>query len=185
MLVKAQAYHAWLRDHVTLAELAVQPAGGGAPLTAKSYANVRARTYGGEASARIALPAHLFATAQVAYTRGENASAGTPLAEIPPLRAGLALRYDVGVFFAEAEEQWAARQDRVDPALQEQPTAAWFITSARVGVEWRGLKAFGGVRNVLDKLYFEHLSYQRDPYAAGNRVPEPGRTIYLNVQYGL
>jgi iron complex outermembrane recepter protein len=185
LLVKAQVFHAWLRDYVTLANLTVTPEGGGTPLTAKTYANVRARTYGGEASARVAFPAHLFATAQLSYTRGENASAGTPLAEMPPLHASLALRYDVGVFFAEAEEAWAARQDRVDPALREAATAAWFTTQARVGVDWNGLKAFAGVRNLFDRMYYDHLSYQRDPFSDGFKVPEPGRTVYASLMYGF
>lgn len=182
LLVKAQGYHAWVEDHVTLASVTVTP-DGGAPLTAKTYRNVSARLLGGEASARLALPARLYASAAVTYTRGENASAGTPLAEIPPLRGSVALRWDTGRFFVEAEEQWAARQGRVDPALEEEPTRGWFITNLKAGAEWRGLKVFAGVRNLLDRYYVEHLSYQRDPFAAGVKVPEPGRTLYSNVQY--
>lgn len=183
VLLKAQVFHAWLADHITLAELTVVPAGGGAPMTARTYANVSARTWGGEASGRVALPLRLAAAATVAYVAGENESAGTPLAELPPLRASASLRYDARVFFAEVEEQWAARQGRVDPALNEEPTRGWFITSARLGVEWRGVKAFAGVRNLLDRQYAEHLSYQRDPFASGVKVPEPGRLVYSNVQY--
>ena len=42
-----------------------------------------------------------------------------------------------------------------------------------------------GVRNLLDKTYAEHLSYLRDPFAAGVKVPEPGRTLYANAQYAF
>lgn len=183
VLLRAQAFHAWVTDYVTLAPLTVTPAGGGTPLTARTYENVRARLWGGEASARVALPLRLVASASLAYTLGQNESAGTPLAEITPLRAAVSLRHDARFFFAEVEEQWAARQDRVDPALSEQPTSAWFITNVRAGVEWKGVKAFAGVRNLLDKQYVEHLSYQRDPFASGVKVPEPGRTLYSNLQY--
>jgi iron complex outermembrane receptor protein len=31
--------------------------------------------------------------------------------------------------------------------------------------------------NVLDALYSEHLSYQRDAFRSGVRVYEPGRTL--------
>jgi iron complex outermembrane receptor protein len=44
---------------------------------------------------------------------------------------------------------------------------------------------FAGVRNLLDREYYEHLSYLRDPYALGVKVPEPGRTIYANAQYAF
>jgi hypothetical protein len=108
--------------------------GGGAVQTAKTYGNVEARTYGGEASARIALPAHLFLSGGASYTRGLTVTRGGDLAEMPPLKLVAALRYDVNAFFAEAEEVYAARQDRVDVALQEQPTAAWYITNVRVGI---------------------------------------------------
>ncbi|HET8733806.1 MAG TPA: TonB-dependent receptor, partial [Anaeromyxobacteraceae bacterium] len=183
VLLRAQAFHAWVSDLVVLAPLAVTPAGGGAPMTARTYENVRARLWGGEASARVALPLRLVASASLTYTLGQNERAGTPLAEMPPLRTSVSLRHDARFFFAEVEEQWAARQDRVDPALGEQPTPAWFITSVRAGVAWRGVKAFAGVRNLLDRQYVEHLSYQRDPFASGVKVPEPGRTFYSNVQY--
>jgi iron complex outermembrane recepter protein len=183
VLLKAQVYHAWVADHVTLANRTVTTDTG--TLTSKTYENVAARLYGGEASARVALPRDLYASGSLTYTRGENETAGTPLAEIPPLRASVALRWDVSRVFVEVEEQWAARQDRVDPALSEQPTSAWYVTNARVGGEWKGVKAFVGVRNAFDKLYYEHLSYQRDPFATGTKVPEPGRTLYLNLQYAL
>jgi iron complex outermembrane receptor protein len=42
---------------------------------------------------------------------------------------------------------------------------------------------FAGVTNLLDRMYVEHLSYQRDPFASGVKVPEPGRIVYANVQY--
>jgi len=40
-----------------------------------------------------------------------------------------------------------------------------------------------GIDNVFDKKYYEYLSYQRDPFATGVKVPEPGRTFYVNVSY--
>lgn len=185
LLLKAQAFHAWLGDYITLTDLTIAPEAGGAPMTARTYANVSARTWGGEASARVAMPLRLVAVASAAYTAGRNDSARTPLAEMPPLRGGISLRHDTGRLFVEVEEQWAARQDRVDPALKEQPTDAWFISNLRAGLEWRGLKAFAGVRNLLDRQYVEHLSYLRDPFAAGVKVPEPGRLLYMNVQYAF
>lgn len=175
VLVKAQLFRAWLTDFVSLVDLGA----------AKSYANVAARTYGGEVSARASLPLRLFASAGLSYTRGVNETAGGDLAEIPPLKAVFALRWDARWLFAEVEEVVAARQSSVDAALHEERTPAWAITNLRLGGEWRGVKVFAGARNVLDRFYFEHLSYQRDPYASSVKVPEPGRTLYLNAQYQL
>lgn len=38
-----------------------------------------------------------------------------------------------------------------------------------------------GVANLFDRLYTEHLSYQRDPFRSGVRVAEPGRAVFLNM----
>jgi iron complex outermembrane receptor protein len=183
LLVQAQVFHSWLRDYVVLANVAA-PAAGGARL-ARSYANVHARTFGYEVSARAALPLDLFASAGAASTRGIDETRGGWLAEMPPLKGTVALRWDVGWAFAEVEESFARRQGQVDALLLEEPTPAWWLTSVRAGAEWRGVKVFTGVRNLFDRHYFEHLSYARDPFTAGVKVPEPGRTVYLNGQYAL
>ena len=39
------------------------------------------------------------------------------------------------------------------------------------------------IANIFDKSYFEHLSYQRDPFRSGTRVPEPGRNVFVNMLY--
>jgi iron complex outermembrane receptor protein len=183
LLLDAQVFHAWLADHVALASREVTSGSG--TRRAKTYANVDARTFGYEVSGRVALPLDLFLGAAAAFTRGENESDGVPLAETPPFHATATLRWDDGAFFAEAEEAFAARQDRVDARVGEGPTPSHWTTSLRVGATWRGTKLFAGVRNVFDAHYVEHLAYLRDPFASGVRVPEPGRTLYVNAQYAF
>jgi iron complex outermembrane receptor protein len=178
-LVKAHLFHSWLADYIAPAAV---DAG---TRRAKTWQNVDARTWGGEASARLALPRRLFATAGVAFTRGVDVTHDTALAEIPPLKGSIALRWDRGWAFAEAEEHFAARQSQVDPRLSEEPTPAWWITNVRAGFQVQRVKVFAGVRNLFDRFFFEHLSYLRDPFAAGVKVPEPGRTVYAHLQYAL
>lgn len=177
LLVKAQLFHAWLTDHISLVTV------GAGAAEARSYANVSARTWGGEAYARVSLPLRLFASAGLSYTRGVNETAGGSLAEIPPLKGTAALRFDARWLFVEVEEVVAARQSKVGAGFHEEPTGGWAITNVKVGGAWRGVKLFAGVRNTFDRYYFEHLAYQRDPYLTGVRVPEPGRTLYVNAQY--
>jgi iron complex outermembrane receptor protein len=184
LLLKGQAFHSWLGDAITLVEVAgTLP--DSTPITAKSWANVAATVWGGEASARVALTADLYLSALASYAHGQNRSADSPLQEIPPLQAGLSLRYDVARFYLEAEEVYAARQDRVDESVGEEPTDAWYITNVKAGVRLHGLRVSAGVRNLLGKTYFTHLSYLRDPFASGVRVPEPGRTVYANATYAF
>jgi iron complex outermembrane receptor protein len=39
--------------------------------------------------------------------------------------------------------------------------------------------------NLLGRDYYEHLSYQRDPFRSGVRVHEPGRNLYVNMAIGF
>ncbi len=181
LLVKAQAFHAWYANYVDLAQVSI--ATGMGTRTARTYENVRARTFGGEATGRVALPARLSVAAGLSFTRGLNETAGTSLAEIPPLKGTLSLRWDDGRFFVEAAEAFAARQGFVDASLGEQSTAAWWTTSLKAGAGFRGVKVYAMVQNLFDRFYVEHLSYQRDPFAAGLKVPEPGRTFLLAAHY--
>lgn len=181
-LVKAQAYRAWLADHVAVVEVTSRsdPA-----LRSRSYAGVSASSWGGEASARVALPADLFVTGTLAYVEARNTTADTWLSETPPLRAALALRYDVPSWFAEVETVAADDQTRVDAAAGETPTAGWAIANVKAGFTIEGAKVFAGVHNVFDRSYHEAFSYLRDPFASGVRVPEPGRVVYVNAQYAF
>jgi iron complex outermembrane receptor protein len=141
---------------------------------------------GGEASGQVPLPVGLSLRASLAYSVGQNLSADSPLPEIPPLQGTVGLKYAWGAsFFAEANERWAARQNRVDPSLGESATAAWYVTDLRMGASYQGLQLVLELRNLLDRQYVEHLSYLRDPFASGLRVPEPGRTLLATLRYAL
>lgn len=179
VLVKAQAYHAWYASYITLVEA------WNGTRWARTYDNVSARMFGGEITGRVALPWSLFAGVGASYTRGLNETAGTSLAEIPPFKASASVRWDDGRFFAEVEELYAAAQSKVDPRLLESPTPAWWTTSLKAGTSWKGMKVFASVNNLFDRQYVEHLSYQRDPFASGVKVPEPGRFFQLAAQYAF
>jgi len=136
-----------------------------------------------EAFARVKLPVGLSLRVGLAYTEGQNLTDAVPLPEIPPLTAHAALRLGQGPVFIELAERYAARQNRVDPNLQEQATPAWFVTDLRLGVSFSGVSISAELRNLLNKQYYEHLSYLRDPFASGVRVPEPGTSLLASVSY--
>jgi len=182
VLLKVQAFASWLGDYVAVVDVAQLAT---PTLHAKSWANVDAFMWGGEASARVALPWDLHLSAALAYTRGRNETAGTWLAEMPPLRGSVAVRYDVRRLFAEVETVLADDQGRVDATVLEQPTGGWAIVNLKAGGQLRGAKLYAGVRNVFDRSYYESLSHLRDPFSTGIRVPEPGRVAYVTAQYGF
>ena len=154
---------------------------------AKSYANVDAVLYGGELSATAVLGQRFFLSADAAAVRGTKdprrdlGMASENLSEIPPFTGRVAGRYDDGKYFAELEGVFSAAQDEVDGDLQETPTPGWGICNLRLGAKWKGLSLTVAANNLFDRYYAEYLSYQRDPYRSGVRIPEPGRNLTLTL----
>jgi len=157
--------------------------------TARSYANVDATLLGGELSGVATLTDRLFLSGDVSYVRGSQDADpakqiySTNLAEMPPLRGRAGLRYDTGRFWGEAEGIFSAAQNRVDTDLEETPTPGWGIANLRLGANVGGFTLTAGVANLFDRLYTQSLSYQRDPYRSGVRIPEPGRTFFGNLAW--
>jgi iron complex outermembrane receptor protein len=156
--------------------------------TARSFANVDATLTGGEVSWSLPiLLGRVFVSGDASYVRGSqdaDASRGIaegPLAEMPPLRGRVSARYDDGRFFALAEGVFAADQDRVDASLNETRTPGWGVMNLSAGLRHGRVRVNVGVANVFDRLYTEHLSFQRDPFRTGVRVPEPGRSVFANA----
>lgn len=151
--------------------------------TAKTYQNIDAEMYGGEIAGQYALPFDLFLRGTLSYVRGENSDTDAPLVEIPPMNGSAAIRYDVGSYFVEISERFAAEQDRVDASLNEEKTSGWAVTDIKGGASWGKWSATGGVNNLFDKQYVTHNSYLRDPFSAGVKVPEPGLLAYVTFAY--
>jgi len=156
-----------------------------ASITRKSYQNIDATMWGAEVGSQVSLPFDIYLRGSLSYTEARNKDGHRPLSEIPPLRGLLSVRYDVDSWFIELAENLAARQDRIDTGLNEQPTAGWMTTDLKAGINYNSLSIYGGVNNLLDKQYYSHLSYLRDPFAGGVgfKVPENGRNFYLTVTY--
>jgi iron complex outermembrane recepter protein len=154
---------------------------------ARSYEGVEAQIFGGEVSYSVEFTRSLLLTGGVSYTRGKQfvkPEAGLPggnIAEMPPLKSRAALRYGRSRFFAEVNGLASARQDNIDSHLREQPTAGYALLGLKAGLHHKQWNFSGGLDNLTNRFYFEHLSSQRDPFRTGVRIPEPGRTFYLNL----
>ena len=186
----AGLYINWVHDYVALHD---QQRINGAPgvmnAKARSYSNVDATIWGGELDAVWTLTDRLNLSGDMAYVRGtkeispEQNIFSENVAEIPPLRSSVRLRYDRWRWFAWGEGVFSARQENVDTDLGEEATPGYAIANFRFGVRYERLTVSVGVNNIFDKYYFEHLSYHRDPFSSGVRVPEPGRNLSVNVAY--
>ena len=156
---------------------------------ARTYENVDARLAGGEATAAVTLTDRLFFSGAVSFVRGtqdprpELGILSKDLAEMPPVTGRTALRWDDGRFFGEVEGVFAAAQSNVDTDLAEAATPGWGVANLRAGVTIGSVGLTLGVENLFGRLYSEHLSYQRDPFRSGVKVPEPGRNVFVNISY--
>ncbi len=151
----------------------------------KSYQNVNATMWGYELGSQLSLPYELFLKGSLSYTWGNNNDYHRPLSEIPPLRGSVGVRYDNTSFFFEAMENLSSRQTRVDLSLTETPTAGYATTDLKTGFKYKELSVMAGVSNLFDIQYYNYLSYQRDPFASGLKVPENGRNFYVTVQFKM
>lgn len=188
--VGAQAFASRVDDYIAVYDQArVQMVPGVMNAMARSYANIDARLTGGELTASIPAGSRVFVSGDVSYVRGSQSGdlsrgiAEGALAEMPALRARARVRFDDGRWFAVAEEVVTGDQRRVDTGLGEAPTPGAAVTSVSGGLRWRQVSLTVGVTNLFDRLYVDALSYQRDPFRSGVRLPEPGRQWFSNVTW--
>jgi iron complex outermembrane receptor protein len=179
-----------VQDFITIVQQPkVNPIAGIMNKQARSYQNVDARLTGAEVQGVITVAQHLSVSADLSYVRGSqlpNPSLGIVseyLPEMPPLNSQAGMRYDIGRLFAEVEGVFVAAQDRVAAELKEMPTPGYGIANIRFGADHKRFSFRGGVNNIFDRAYYEHLSYQRDPFRTGTKVLEAGRNIFVNVAY--
>ena len=109
----------------------------------------------------------------------------TNIPEMPPLRGTLALRYVQRRMFAEFGTLVADRQNRVDTDLMETPAPGYAVLNLKLGVTYSKLRLNFGIDNMLDRFYYQNLSYSLSPFSAGIRLPEPGRKFFGEVRWTL
>jgi iron complex outermembrane recepter protein len=155
--------------------------------SARSFMNVDARLRGLELTGSTRLDTHVTLSGDLSYTRGTfdrpSTGAAAALAEMPPLRSQVRLRFDNGRLFGEAATIVSAAQNRVDRALGEATTPAYTLLNLHGGFRTGAIGVSVGVANLFDRYYVEHLSFQRDPFRTGTRVAEPGRNVFMNASW--
>jgi len=72
----------------------------------------------------------------------------------------------------------------VDAGLCASATPSWTRWDLGLGRSFGDLDLSLEVRNLGDEVYYEHLAYQRDPFASGNAVNAPGRKFRMAISYG-
>ena len=105
-----------------------------------------------------------------------------PIGEIPPFNANLNLSYNCmkGKLIPAVNIRYSAAQDRISVSMEELTTPDFFLLDASLKFRYnQNLTVVGGVNNLLDKAYYEHLN--RRILGTDNRIFEPGRVLFVNL----
>ncbi len=190
LFLGGSVYYNWVEDYIQVVDRPrMNTVPGVMNKSARSYENIDARLYGGEIEAAYALTPKIILSSDLSYVRGTQAPlpaanvTSDNLAEIPPLRLRARLRYDTGRYFAEAEGVLSAAQEFVNTDLLETRTPGYGIANLVVGANLGAVTVQAIASNIFDALYYENLSYQRDPFRSGVRVYEPGVNLFINFTY--
>lgn len=168
----------------------LQPVGMSAPGVREFQNRGDVVSAGFELSAGYQLPSSWFINVSGSYTRAEYMDDNTPVAEIPPLESKITIGGAVlsGKLMPELSVRKVFEQDRIDESFGETETPGFWLADAHVNARlFDGVRLTGGVRNIFDEAYYEHLNRQFNPAfeSTERSLLEPGRRVFLelNVQF--
>jgi len=200
--LKLNAFYSFITGYITgiklpSSEILPQTAG---VLGVKRFENIdKAHMYGFEFLWESPLQYQLGGILTAAYTAGINPEAikyivengevvgsetvkNDPLPEIPPLEVNMRVHYFLfqNRLKPEVHLRFVADQNRISQAYDERQTPGFFTAGINASYEVNKYLSFaGGINNIFDKAYYEHLNRR----IIGSKAPlyEPGRIFYLNV----
>ncbi|MDR3348446.1 MAG: TonB-dependent copper receptor [Acidaminococcales bacterium] len=162
---------------------------------AKTAENIDASLYGGEIDVSCQLNKEWALTASLAYVHGSNDSDHRPLAQIPPLEGTLGLKYshkkvEAGVLWriVNAKKHYDLNSgSEINYDLGA--NGGFGVLSAHAAYRaGKDLTVAFGVDNIFDKNYAEFISRSGAGIpalgiASSFRVNEPGRTVWIKINY--
>jgi iron complex outermembrane receptor protein len=186
LTMKTKLFHSWLKDYIHY----------NASKTTNRFENIDATIYGLDISGSYFFGDELFLDFGLAYQRGrkDEALAGQSdrdLAEIPPLKANLALNYAYGQDNSARLELVAAdRWDEFDSDNGEQELSGYGVVNFKLTHQLtRQFEIIAGIDNLLDKTYAVSNTYNDLTLISSGAtgevmlLNEPGRYFYLNTTY--
>jgi len=181
--LRTSIFAAFVKDYIAQIE---KPAVTASGEVANTYLNTDAELYGAEIETLFRLNSMVSFYADAEYVRGRQDKQApfitdSDMAEVPPLHGHVGIHFDFNWFYADLEGEFATEQDRVDSDLNESHTAGWGIATLRAGGTYKKMRFDAAVRNLFDKQYDRHLSYLRNPFSSGVRLPEPGRRYSITA----
>jgi iron complex outermembrane receptor protein len=108
------------------------------------------------------------------------------LPEIPPFESTLTVFYPFfkGKLKPEISVRMVAAQNHVSDAYYENNTPGFTIANFLLRYNYnKNFTVSGGVDNIFDKAYYEHLN--RNIVGSGANLYEPGRVFYVNLMFKI
>ncbi len=108
------------------------------------------------------------------------------LTEIPPFESTIMFHYNFfkGKFVPKASVRMVAAQSHVSEAFYEKKTPGFIVTTVSFNFIYnKYLTVSGGVNNIFNKAYYEHLN--RNIVGSTANYFEPGRIFYLNLSFKI
>ncbi|MCG8427968.1 MAG: TonB-dependent receptor [Chromatiales bacterium] len=186
LTVKGKVFHSWLSDfiHFNASKM----------MMGNAFENVDARIYGFQLSGSYFMTDDIYLDFGVAAQRGrkDNPLTGQTdrdLAEIPPLKANLALNYDYAPDSSARVEVIAADAwDTFDSDNGEQELDGYAVVNLKLDhAVTDNFSITAGIDNLFDRTYAVSNTFQDlTLITAGGDIMllnEPGRYYYLNVNY--
>ena len=150
------------------------------------FSNVDAEIYGFDGDLSWQIMPTLRFDATVSYIRGKRRDIADDLYRIAPLNGRASLTYGTGKWSVTGELVAAASQHKVSATNGEQSSPGWAV--ANLWFDWRlsdALRVSGGVENLFDRRYADHLSginrVALSDVAVGERLPGVGRGGFLRL----
>ncbi|MCW8854942.1 MAG: TonB-dependent receptor, partial [Gammaproteobacteria bacterium] len=182
--IKTKLFHSQLKDYIYY----------NSDSATNNFENIDATIQGLEISGAYFLSDEINIDFGLAYQKGEkdNALTGqtdTDLAEIPPLKANIAVNYDYGLKNTASVELVAVDAwDDFDADNGEQALKGYGVINAKVTHNvTKTFELTAGIDNLFDKTYATSNTYQDlTLLATGGTIMllnEPGRYLYVNGSY--
>lgn len=125
-----------------------------------------------------------FLETNLSYLYGENLTNPGALAEIAPFAVTSKINLpEIYNFSFSIIHRYENSQKRIDTELNEFPSSAWNTISLGVRYQISDFVLNLEAENLLNHNYSRFLSYSRNPFSAGTKVFDPGRTFRLSLYY--
>lgn len=185
--IESTLFVSYMTNYISaVINLDMQPAGMNAPGVREFQNRGDAFFSGFELGLRYSFTGNWLVGLNSSYTLAEYTDNNTPVAEIPPFESTLNISGSILAdrVLPDLSIRRVFPQTRFNEEFGESRTPGFWLVDASISSAiFQGMTISGGVRNIFDKDYYEHLNRQFNPMVnpTGGYLPEPGRRFFAEL----